>query len=61
MFTGYKNAKGKSVVLSKTQIIIATLGIVAAMAIFPYSLSTQNITDKENTEQNDEMEEEDDD
>jgi cytochrome b len=61
MFTGYKNAKGKSVVLNKTQIIIATLGIVAAMAIFPYSLANQNITDKENTEQNDEMEEEDDD
>ena len=54
MFTGYKNIEGESIQLSSSQKIIATIGIVLALAILPYSLITQKITIKAaKQEQND--------
>jgi cytochrome b len=52
MFTGYKNIEGESVKLSTFQKILATIGIVSAIAIFPYSEINQKIDVKsENNEQ----------
>lgn len=54
IFTGFKSIEGESIMLSSFQKIVAFIGIVAALAILPYSLSTQKITPKaENTEQHD--------
>ncbi len=68
MLHGYKNVKGENVTLNKFQIILATLGIVAALAIFPYSLKTQQLKDRsekseqfENGKDNNNEEDEDDD
>lgn len=43
MFTGYKNIEGESIQLSTFQKILATLGLVSAIAIFPYSELNQKI------------------
>jgi cytochrome b len=55
MFTGYKNIDAEEVKLNSFQKIIATLGIVSALAILPYSLSYQKLTggegNKEKSEQ----------
>lgn len=52
MFTGYKSIEGESVKLSSFQKILATVGIVSAIAIFPYSELNQKIVLKsENKEQ----------
>jgi cytochrome b len=52
MFTGYKNIEGESVKLNTFQKILATVGIVSALAIFPYSQINQKIDVKsENKEQ----------
>ncbi|MDO9257834.1 MAG: cytochrome b/b6 domain-containing protein [Bacteroidales bacterium] len=52
MFTGYKNIEGESVQLSTFQKILAAIGIISAIAIFPYSEINQNIDVKsENNEQ----------
>ena len=52
MFTGYKNTDGESIKLSSFQKILATVGIVSALAIFPYSELNQKIEIKnENKEQ----------
>lgn len=52
MFTGYKNIEGESIKLNTFQKILATLGIVSALAIFPYSQINQKIEVKsENKEQ----------
>lgn len=52
MFTGYKNIEGESTQLNTFQKIIATIGIVSALAIFPYSEINQKIDVKnENKEQ----------
>lgn len=52
MFTGYKNIEGESIKLSSFQKILATVGIVSAIAIFPYSELNQKIDVKsENQEQ----------
>ena len=52
IFTGYKNIEGESVKLNTFQKILATVGIVSALAIFPYSQINQTIDAKsENKEQ----------
>ncbi len=52
MFTGYKNIEGESTQLNTFQKILATIGIVSALAIFPYSEINQKIDVKnENNEQ----------
>jgi len=52
MFTGYKNIEGESVKLNSVQKILATVGIISALAIFPYSQINQKIDAKsENKEQ----------
>ncbi len=52
MFTGYKNIEGESTQLNTFQKILATIGIVSALAIFPYSEINQKIDIKnENNEQ----------
>jgi len=43
MFTGYKNIEGESLKLNTFQKILATVGIVSALAIFPYSQINQKI------------------
>lgn len=43
IFTAYKNLDGESIRLNPFQVIIATLGIVAALAVLPYSLTNQKI------------------
>jgi len=54
IFTGYKNIEGESIKLNSFQKIVATLGILAALAIVPYSITTQKITpEAENPEQQD--------
>jgi cytochrome b len=54
MFTGYKNIEGENIQLSSSQKIVAAIGIVLALAILPYSITTQKITIKgEKQEQND--------
>ena len=67
IFTGYKNIDGESVKLNSFQKILAAIGILAALAIVPYSINTQKIApEAENTEQQnqekgeDEAEEDDD-
>jgi cytochrome b len=53
MFTGYKNIEGESVQLSSFQKTIAVIGVMLALAILPYSLTTQKISIKsEKQEQN---------
>lgn len=60
MFTGYKNIEGESVKLSSFQKILAAVGIISAIAIFPYSQINQTIDIKsENREQQSENEDED--
>lgn len=44
MFTGYKNIEGESIKLNLFQKIIAGISILAALAIVPYSITTQKIT-----------------
>lgn len=52
MFTGYKNIEAESIRLNSFQKILAAVGIVSALAIFPYSLINQKIDVKsENKEQ----------
>lgn len=52
MFTGYKNIRGEDVHLSTFQKILATVGLLSALAIFPYSVLNQKIDVKaENQEQ----------
>ena len=52
MFTGYKNIEGESIQLTTFQKILATIGILSAIAIFPYSEMNQKIDGKsENKEQ----------
>ncbi len=46
IFTGYKNIEGESIQLTSFQKIIAAIGIVSALAIFPYSVINQNIVPK---------------
>lgn len=46
IFTGYKNVKGEGIRLNSSQVIIAVLWILAALAIFPYILSNQKISNK---------------
>ena len=43
IFTGYKNIEGESIKLSSFQKILATVGIVSAIAIFPYSELNQKV------------------
>ena len=51
IFTGYKNIDGDSVKLNSFQKILAAIGILAALAIVPYSINTQKIAaEAENTE-----------
>jgi len=53
MFTGYKNIEGESIKLNSFQKILATVGIVSAIAMFPYSELNQKIDVKsKNIEQN---------
>lgn len=53
IFTGYKNIEGESIKLNTFQKILATVGIVSALAMFPYSQINQKIDVKsENKEQN---------
>lgn len=62
MFTGYKNIEGESIKLNLFQKIIATVGIISAIAIFPYSQINQKIDVKsEKSEQQRRENEEDDD
>jgi cytochrome b len=44
MFTGYKNIEGENIKLTSFQKIVATLGILAALAVVPYSIATQKIS-----------------
>lgn len=62
MFTGYKNIDAEEVKLNSFQKIIATVGIVAALAILPYSLDTQKLTsgEREKSEQTGNEEEDED-
>lgn len=60
IFTGYKNIDGESVKLNSFQKILAAIGILAALAIVPYSINTQKIApEAENTEQQNQEKEED--
>lgn len=43
MFTGYKNIRGEDVRLNTFQKILATVGLLSALAIFPYSILNQKI------------------
>lgn len=62
MFTGYKNIEGESIKLNSFQKILATVGIISAIAIFPYSQINQKIDVKsEKSEQQRRENEEDDD
>lgn len=66
IFTGYKNIEGESIKLNSFQKILATVGIVSAIAIFPYSELNQKIDVKSenkelNTGNEDESSDEDDD
>jgi cytochrome b len=62
MFTGYKNIEGESIKLNPFQKILATVGIISAIAIFPYSQINQKIDVKsEKSEQQRRENEEDDD
>lgn len=61
IFTGYKNLDGNGIRLNSFQVIIATLGIVSALAILPYSIKYQKIYNTvENKETLKESNEEDD-
>jgi len=52
MFTGYKNIEAESIRLTAIQKVIAGIGLIAALAVFPYSLLHQKIAAKgEKTEQ----------
>ena len=52
MFTGYKNIDGESIKLNSFQKILAAVGILSALAIFPYSEINQKIDIKsDNKEQ----------
>ncbi len=52
MFTGYKNIDAEGIKLNSFQKIFATIGLLAALAIVPYSITTQKITpEAENLEQ----------
>jgi cytochrome b len=44
MFTGYKNIDAEGIKLTSFQKVIATIGILAALAIVPYSIVSQNLT-----------------
>jgi cytochrome b len=58
MFTGYKNIEGESIQLNSFQKIIAAAGIIAAVAIVPYSVSTQKITAETEKQENQNQEHE---
>jgi len=61
IFTGYKNIEGESVKLNSFQKILATVGILSALAIFPYSQINQNIDAKSENKEQQSKEEEDED
>jgi cytochrome b len=44
MFTGYKNIDAEGIKLTSFQKFIAAIGILAALAIVPYSIVTQKLT-----------------
>jgi cytochrome b len=44
MFTGYKNLEGKNARLNAFQVILASLFLVAALAVIPYSVANQKIS-----------------
>ncbi len=46
IFTGYKNIEGESVKLTSFQKVLATIGIILALAIIPYTLLNQKIDPK---------------
>ncbi len=52
IFTGYKNIDAEGIKLNSFQKIVAATGILAALAIVPYSITTQKISpEAENPEQ----------
>lgn len=64
MFNGYKNIDAENARLNTFQKVLATAGIIAALAIVPYALTTQKITpetEKSGVQKNENSEEEDDD
>jgi cytochrome b len=61
IFTGYKNIEGESVKLNSFQKILATVGILSALAMFPYSQINQNIDVKSENKEQQSKEEEDED
>ncbi len=63
MFTGYKNMTAESASLNTFQKVLATMGIIAALIIVPYSLTTQKLTpqsEKNELHENGSSEDEDD-
>jgi cytochrome b len=61
IFTGYKNIEGESVKLTSFQKILAAVGIISALAIFPYSQINQKIDAKSENKEQQSKEEEDED
>lgn len=64
MFTGYKNMDAENASLNPFQKVLATVGIIAALVIVPYALTTQKITpetEKPGLQKNENSGEEDDD
>jgi cytochrome b len=64
IFTGYKNVQGEGIRLKPFQVIIAILGIAAAIAVIPYTIANQKLslqeTGKEQADDQRELEENDD-
>lgn len=46
MITGYKNVDGESIQLNSFQKILALIGILAALAVVPYTITSQKIAAK---------------
>jgi cytochrome b len=61
MFTGYKNIEGESIQLNSFQKILAIIGIVSALAIFPYTLINQKVVVKSDKKEHQLKESEDED
>ena len=53
MFTGYKNIDAENVKLNTFQKLLATIGILAALAIIPYTISTQKLTAESESQEQD--------
>lgn len=53
MFKGYKNIDAENVKLNTFQKLLATIGILAALAVVPYTISTQKLTAESESQEQD--------